>query len=106
MKNKVFLFIISTFFIFFVVLLLAQSEGYYQNKNEKAKALTDEQIKEFEQDVSNGKSIDIRKYVLYEEKDYSNNVSKDIYKISLKLENVVDKTLKLIFNNAASVIED
>ena len=81
MKNKVFLFIISTFFIFFVVLLLAQSEGYYQNKNEKAKALTDEQIKEFEQDVSKGKSIDIRKYVLYEEKDYSNNISKDIIEI-------------------------
>lgn len=106
MKNKVFLFIFLTFFIFFVILLLAQSQGYYQNRNEKAKVLTDKQIREFEKDVSNGKDIDVKKYVLYEDKDYSNDVTKGVYKVSLKLESFVDGTIKLIFNGARNAIND
>ena len=106
MKNKVFLFLLFTFLVFFVVLLIAQSQGYYKNRNEKAKVLTDEQIKEFEEDVASGRDIDIKKYVLYEDKDYSNKVSSNVYKVSLKLEGAVDKAIKLVFSSAGSVVED
>lgn len=106
MKNKVFLFLLFTFLVFFVVLLIAESQGYYKNRNEKAKILTEEQIREFEEDVREGKNIDIKKYVLYEDKDYSNKVSSNVYKISLKLEKAVDKTIKLIFNSAGSMVEN
>ena len=97
MKNKVFIFIFLTFFVFFVILLIAESQGYYKNRNEKAKILTEEQIIQFEKDISSGKEIDIKKYVLYEDKNYSNEVSNNIYKISLKLEETVDSVIKLIF---------
>lgn len=106
MKNKIFLFILFTFLVFFLVLLIAESQGYYKNRNEKAKILTEEQIKEFEEDVREGKDIDIKKYVLYEDKDYSNKVSSNVYKISLKLEEAVDKTIKLIFNSAGNMVEN
>lgn len=106
MKNKVFICILLSFFIFFVILLLAQTEGYYKNRNEKAKALTEEQITNFEEDIKNGKKIDLKKYVLYEDKDYSNKVSKDIYKISLKLETMVDSAIKMVFNGAGSLVSD
>ena len=76
MKNKVILIIFLALFTFYSLLLIAQKEGYYKSRNEKAKILTQEQIEEFEKDVSLGKSVDIRKYVLYEDKDYSNNLSK------------------------------
>ena len=106
MKNKVFLFLLFTFLAFFIVLLIAESQGYYKNRNEKAKVLTEEQIKEFEEDVASGKDIDIKKYVLYEDKDYSNDVSSNVYKVSLKLEGAVDKVIKLIFNSAGSMVEN
>ena len=106
MKNKIFLFILFIFLVFFLVLLIAESQGYYKNRNEKAKILTEEQIKEFEEDVREGKDIDIKKYVLYEDKDYSNKVSSNVYKISLKLEEAVDKTIKLIFNSAGNMVEN
>lgn len=106
MKNKVFLCILLSFFIFFVILLLAQSQGYYRNRNEKAKVLTEEQIINFEEDIKNGKKVDIKKYVLYEDKDYSNKVSSDIYKISLKLETAVDSAIKMVFNGAGSLVND
>lgn len=105
MKNKIVLFIFLTFFVFFVILLLAESQGYYKNRNEKAKILTDEQIKEFEKDISEGKDIDIKKYVLYEDKDYSNEVASNVYKVSLKLESAIDSVIKMVFSSAADAVK-
>lgn len=105
MKNKIVLFIFLTFFVFFVILLLAESQGYYKNRNEKAKILTDEQIKEFEKDISEGKDIDIKKYVLYEDKDYSNEVTSNVYKVSLKLEGAIDSVIKMVFSSAADAVK-
>lgn len=106
MKNKIFIIILASLFIFFVILLIAQQQGYYKNRNEKAKILTEEQIKNFETDISNGKKIDIKKYVLYENKNYSNKISKNVYKASLTLETVIDKTIKLIFSGLGQAVSD
>ena len=106
MKNKVFLIIFLSLFIFFSILLIAESQGYYQNKNEKAKILTEEQIKEFEHDVQLGKNIDIKKYTLYEERDYSNSITKDIYDVSLKLENAFTFAIKLVFNGLSKSVNE
>lgn len=106
MKNKVILIIFLALFTFYSLLLIAQKEGYYKSRNEKAKILTQEQIEEFEKDVSLGRSVDIRKYVLYEDKDYSNNLSDDIYSVSLKLESVFDTIIKFIFNGVSKTVND
>ena len=53
-----------------------------------------------------GKSIDVKKYVLYEDKDYSNKVTSNVYRTSLKLEKVVDGVIKYIFNGAGSIVKD
>ena len=105
MKNKIALFIFLTFFVFFVILLLAQSQGNNKNINEKDKILTEEQITEFEKDISQGKEIDIKKYVLYEDKDYSNQISTNVYKVSLKLEGAVNNIIKLIFSSASDMVK-
>ena len=106
MKNRIILFIFLTFLTFFFLLIFAQSQGYYQNKNEKAKILTEKQIQQFEKDISDGKDVDLKKYVLYEDKNYSNNVSTGIYKISLKLERTMDKTIKIIFNKMSNSVSN
>lgn len=106
MKNKIFLIIISSLFIFFIILLLAEQQGYYKNRNEKAKILTEEQIKNFENDINNGKNIDIKKYVLYEDKNYTNKVTSNVYKTSLKLEKIVDGVVKYIFSGASKTVKD
>ena len=106
MKNKIILVLFLSLVIFYAILLIAQKEGYYQSRNEKAKVLTEKQIKEFEQDVKNGKSVDIRKYVLYEDRDYSNNLSHNIYNISLKLESIFDSGIKFVFNGVGKTVND
>lgn len=104
--KKIPLLALISLFTFYIILLLAQSQGYYKTRSEKAKILTDQEIINFEKDVSEGKQIDIKKYVLYEDKDYSNNVSNNIYRISLKLEGAFDKTIRLIFNSASQAVND
>lgn len=104
--KKIPLVILLSLFTFFVILLLAQSQGYYKTRSEKAKILTDEQIKNFEKDIRDGKSIDVKKYVLYEDKDYTNDVSDSVYSMSLKLESVFDTTVRLIFNSASKAVND
>ena len=104
--KKVSLVVFLSFFTFFVILMVAQSQGYYKTRSEKAKALTEQQIKEFEKDISVGKKIDVKKYVLYEERDYTNKFSDNIYKVSLGLESIFDKTIRLIFNSASSAVND
>ena len=106
MKNKVILIIFLALFTFYSLLLIAQKEGYYKSRNEKAKILTQEQIEEFEKDVSLGRSVDIRKYVLYEDKDYSNNLSDDIYSVSFILVSVFDTIIKFIFNGVSKTVND
>lgn len=106
MKNKIFLVIFLSFLVFYIILLLAQEGGYYKNRNEKAKVLTEEQIVSFEKDVREGKEIDIKEYVLFEDKDYTNKVSSNVYRVSLKLENVFNSAIKIVFNSASGMVSD
>ncbi len=104
MGKKIIIFCSLSIFTFFCFLLFAESQGYYKSRSEKAKVLTDTEIKKFEKDVSLGRKIDIKEYTLYKDKDYTNNVSNDIYTVSLKLESIFDTTIKLIFNNASKAV--
>jgi hypothetical protein len=105
-KEKVFNTIIIIFFILFVALLIAQKSGYYQNKSSRNKTLTEEQIKAFEEDIKNGKEIDIKDYTTDNNINYSNELSNNIYKISLKIEEAIDSTIKYVFNKAAKSVNN
>lgn len=104
--NNVIKYISIGLIVLFASLLLAENFGYYKTREQKAKVLTEEQIKIFEEDIRNGKEIDIKEYVSYEKEDYSNNLSNNIYKVSLKLETVVDKAIKIAFNSIGKMVND
>ena len=88
-ENKIFKYIILISFITFFALYLSQSTGYFEYKNSKKVALTNEQIKEFEKDVNEGKNIDITKYIEINNKDYQNNLSK----MGLHVSNILEKSV-------------
>lgn len=62
-------------FLSFLVLYFAQEGGYYENLNNKKTTLTEEKIKQFEEDIKSGKEINVENYVVNVKKDYSNKVS-------------------------------
>lgn len=73
--KKIFCGFIWFLFLGFLVLYFSQASGYYEDLNNKKSTLTEEKIKEFEQDVKSGKEIKVENYVVNIKKDYGNKVS-------------------------------
>jgi len=105
MKTKLIKGIFFLFLLSFIVLLVLEETGYYKTRTSRVKTLTEEQIKTFEQDIKAGKEIDINDYVI-NRVDYSNNLSNNIYKISLKLEKGLDFVVKFIFKKVNDMVEE
>lgn len=62
-------------FLSFLVLHFAQARGYYEDLNNQKASLTEEKIKQFEEDVKSGKEIKVENYIVNIKKDYSNKIS-------------------------------
>ena len=94
-KNKnIFLKILSILFFIYLSLYLMDNLGYY-NISTKKTILTSEKIKQFENDIKNGQSIDLVNYV-EQDTDY-NNIYSDIgYNISIGIEKILNEGLGTI----------
>ncbi len=84
-----FLFLFSILLVVFLTLTIFEATGYYEFSARKKVNLTNEQIKRFEQDILDGKDVRMEDYLEYQNKDYSNKISKMGYQISSGLENFV-----------------
>ena len=105
MTKRIIKLIFLCFLFFFLMLLFANKAGFYETKLNRAKTLTEEQIKAFEEDIKNGNEINVKDYII-NQKNYTNKLSNDIYKVSLRLEKGIDKTIKLIFKYVNNTLED
>ena len=70
-------------------LYIASISGYYEAQVGNKVALTDEAIRKFEEDVLEGKSVDIKSYVTKDSKDYSNKFTDAGDKISESIQKVL-----------------
>jgi len=68
--------ILSFLFIIFMIMYILLEFGYYESKLSKQSTLTNKNIKKFEQDIKEGKTVDLNSYIIEEEVDYSNNITK------------------------------
>lgn len=85
MKNeKIGKFVFYVLFISFLVLYFSSLTGYYEYQNHQKTNLTANEIKKFEQDIKEGKDIDIQDY-LATEITYSNSFSKLTSTLSEKI---------------------
>ena len=91
-NNNLFLKVLGILFFIYFSLYILDSLGYY-NIATKNKVLTEEKLKEFENDIKNGKSIDIKNYV-DDETNYKNFYSNLGYNISISIDNVLNNGLK------------
>ena len=105
-KESIFKFILLCFIICFLVILFAGKTGYYEKKLRDNSILTEEQIKKFEEDLKNGKDVDISNYVINKNKDYTTKLTSDVYSVSLKVEKTIDKIVKFIFNEVGKNMND
>lgn len=103
--KKIFNSIIFALFTLFVSLYIASNNGYYEYQNKEKTQLTKEQIKQFEEDVKNGKRVDLKDYLTTNEKNYDNKITK----LGNTLSDVIDYSmmegLEKTFNFFEKMIE-
>ena len=101
-KTNIFKFIFMVLLFSFTTLYVASYNGYYEYTNQKKVILTNEKIKEFEQDILDGKEIDLNDYIVI-----SNNNKKRLgLKISLLIEKETNKVIKKTFKLLSKIIEN
>lgn len=83
--------------VVFLVMIFTSSSGYYEYELNKKTTLTNEAIEKFERDLKDGKSIDIDDYVVKDDKNYDNRISKIGNSISNKIDNVMSTGIKYLF---------
>lgn len=92
--------------IVFLVMFFSSSSGYYEYELNKKSNLTQDAIDRFEQDVRDGKEIDINDYLIEDNKDYSNTFSNAGLKISNNIEKFFSEGVKLIFNSIGNLVDE
>lgn len=105
-RNKVFRWSMFFLFLIFLTLYFSQATDYYEYEQSKVVAFTQEQIKKFEQDVKDGKEIDINNYLETTNKDYQNNISKVTLNISEGISKYMKMGIEKVFEGIAKVLED
>lgn len=104
-KNLTKLIILAITIIFISSYLIA-STGYYEYTMQQRTIITNEKIKEFEEDIKNNEDIDIKDYLEEEEIDYSNKFTNLVYNISDNSNKLARKAIKYLFKKLGSLVED
>lgn len=73
--KKLFHTFIFILFVGYLVLYFSYKNGYYEDINSKKTRLTEEKIKQFEEDVKKGKEIKVENYTTEVIKNYNNRAS-------------------------------
>lgn len=103
--SKIFWTIMLIFFIIFITIFLASSSGYYEYENKNKKVLTEEKMKEFEEDVANGRSVDLKNYFEDNTKNYENKVTNIGNSISNTISTSILKGLEKSFKLIEKLVE-
>lgn len=104
--NKIFKMIFILCFISYLTFYIAGQTGYYEYNARKKMTFTKEQIEKFEQDVQEGKNIDIKEYLKNTDKNYQNNISKTTLSISENISKITKKGVNIIFTKLGNAIEE
>jgi hypothetical protein len=100
-KKKIFNKVVSRIFLFlliaFTALYVSEATGYYEFEQHKKTELNKIKIQQFEEDVKNGKDINIKDYIDEVEISYENGISTVGYALSEKIGDVVECGLEAAF---------
>lgn len=105
MYKNLFVFFMTILVVLFLGLYISQMTGYYSYQESKKTQMTENAIKRFEQDLKDGKEINVKDY-LEEEANYSNALSTLGMKTSRMIETLFDKTMNAIFNGISKTISN
>ena len=83
-------------FLFFVLYFM-QASGYNEYTRNRENMLTEEQIKEYEEDIEAGKDVTIKDYLNKDKVNYENKVSELGLDLSRLIEDIFNKGMNAFF---------
>ena len=101
--SKIFWKIFIALLFGFLALYISEISGYYEFQEHKQVNLTNEKIKEFEKDVSLGKDINIKDYIMEKEVSFENPLSNTGIFLSEKIGEVIESGIDSTFKFLNSV---
>lgn len=105
-KTNIIRVVISVLVFLFLVLYFMQSSGYNEYAINRENMLSDEQIKEYEEDISLGKDITVKDYINKNKVNYENNISKLGLDLSYLIENVFNDGMNAFFEMLNEAVEN
>lgn len=95
-KKNWFKIVMLPLFIAYISLYILNVSGYYDGNIRRKVQFTESQIAEFENDIAEGKNVDIKDYLKDQNIDYTNNVSRFGYKFSSNIDSFFNNSIKQI----------
>lgn len=105
-KGKLFKSILLLIFACYIIIYIISNSSYYDYQLQKKTILTNEQIKLFESDISQGRDVSLNDYVISTEKDYSNNLTKFTYNITRNLNESIKSGIEVCFKLLNNLVSD
>ena len=87
--TKIFKKIFLVLLISFTALYFSEAAGYSEYKQHNKKIMTEEKIKQFENDVKDGKNLNLNDYIVEDNKNYESKISKIGDSMSKEIEKYV-----------------
>ena len=100
-KKKIFKII-----FFSLISYIIEKTGYYEYNLQNKMVMTNEAMKQFEQDIKEGKDVRREDYLVNTEKDYTSTLTKGTNKVSIKVNSILKKGIEGVFKVIGSFVED
>ena len=105
-RYKVFKWMFILLFVIFITLYFSQLTGYYEYQNYQKMVMTEEQIKQFEQDIKDGKEVDIKNYTVNTVRNYGNSFSNLGLSLSNLIRGLVEDSVIKLFGSIAGMVSE
>ena len=105
-KKKIFKIIFFSLFLAFVISYVIEKTGYYEYNLQNKMVMTNEAMKQFEQDIKEGKDVRREDYLVSTGKDYTSTLTKGTNKVSIKVNSILKKGIEGVFKVIGSFVED
>lgn len=104
LRTKLFRFTFTILFAIFITLFVSNKYGYFEYQKHEQVTLTQEQIKQFEQDVKEGKNISLEDYKANTNKNYQTRLSQAGLNISNTVADFVKKGVEGFFGSIDKLV--
>lgn len=105
-KKTIIKLILITVFLSFLITYVIGMSGYYEYELSNKRIMTEEQMKQFEEDVKNNENIDLGDYVVNTHTDYTNKFTKGVTNASLTINKYLKKSIESVFKIMSKMVEE